>query len=155
MNFPTLQNSTCAVLYYTLCYKNDHYRISLHTLSVAVLGRRLLLLLEQLLAGLVRQMIYLVAQESLDAAVDARNQPENGVHQIHPHGSLHRSRAAALVLVVAVPLEEDAREDSEDDNPHDEQEQVPGEGSVRLEQLDPAADEGDRAERGGEDEEDG
>lgn len=118
----------------------------LHTLRVVSLLLGFLLLLKQLLAHFVRNLVCLFTEERLDGAVYARDEPQQGVDEINPDGNLHQARAAALVRVVAIPSEKDAGENSKGNDPQDEKAQVPGKDAIGLGELDLAPDVRDGAE---------
>lgn len=119
----------------------------LNTLGIVSLLSWLLLLGKQLLSNLIRHLIRLFTQESLEAAIHTRGEPKDGVDKINPDRSLHRARAGTLVLVVAASAEEDPSKDSEYHEPGDKEDEIPGKCSVGLEELKLAADKGKSAER--------
>lgn len=76
-----------------------------------------------------------VLTECLHEAVGARDEPEDGVDKIDPDGALLSQSAAPLIRVVIVPVEENGSKDAKDDNPQQEQRQVPREQARGLEAV--------------------
>lgn len=123
---------------------NSKERRRSNTLSVSVqlhlfVGSSLLLA-EELGAGLVGQSIDLVTQEGLYTAIDARDEPEDGIDEINPDRRLHGSRASSLVGLVAFPAKEDASKDAKHDDPGNEHGGIPRESAVGLCDLELAPD---------------
>lgn len=71
-------------------------------------------------------IIDLAPDESAEAAIQARAQPQQRIHEVNPDSTLHEGDARALV-VAAIALEEDRGEGAEECDPQHEQNQVPGE----------------------------
>lgn len=82
---------------------------------------------------LAAEGIDLAAQKHLQRAVHARDEPEQRVGQVQPHGALLHGGAGSLVHVVVVAVQEDFGEYPKDGDPQHEEQQVPSKEPVRLE----------------------